>query len=68
MPQEVQDHFRSIQLRPDGFADSLRQRTGFASVEELRDAGHCGFDRPLLLCRKAGGEAVPAPEAGPPSD
>ena len=53
MPAEVQEHFRSIQLRPDDFAASLQQRTGFVSVEELREGGRRGFDRPLLLCRKA---------------
>ena len=53
MPQEVQDQFRTLKLRPDDFAALLQQRTGFASVQELREGGHRGFDRPLLLCRKA---------------
>ena len=53
MPQEVQDQFRTLKLRPDDFATLLQERTGFASVQELREGGHRGFDRPLLLCRKA---------------
>ena len=53
MPKEVQDQFRTLKLRPDDFAALLQQRTGFASVQELREGGHRGFDRPLLLCRKA---------------
>ncbi len=53
MPQEVQDNFRAIKLRPDGFAAALHD-AGFAAVEELREGGHRGFDRPLLLCTKAG--------------
>ena len=52
MPQEVLEQFRALKLRPDDFAARLQQ-TGFASVEELREGGHRGFDRPLLLCRKA---------------
>jgi hypothetical protein len=56
MPQAVQEHFRSIKLRPED-AEALLRRTGFCSVEELREGGHRGFDRPLLLCRKAASAA-----------
>jgi hypothetical protein len=53
MPQACQDHFRSIKLRPKDFSNALQRDAGFASVEELREGGHQGFDRPLMLCRKA---------------
>lgn len=52
MPEETREHFRSIKLRPTGFAEYLQSEVGFARVEELKSGG-AGFDRALLVCHKA---------------
>ena len=53
MPPDVVQHYKSIKLRPEDAREILLQRTGFDGVEELRESTRRGFDRPLLLCRKA---------------
>ena len=54
MPEETRVHYRSIKMRPVGFADFLRDEVGFSRVEELKAGGASGFDRPLLVAHKGG--------------
>ena len=54
MPDETRMHYRSIKMRPVGFADFLRTDVGFSRVEEIKAGSASGFDRPLLVAHKAG--------------
>lgn len=52
MPADTLATYRSLALRPAGFAELLVGTTGFEKVEELRQAAGSGFDRPLLCAYK----------------
>ena len=55
MPDDTRDHFKAITLKPQLYAEHLRDAIGFSSVETLRSADMTSadeFDRSVLLCTK----------------